>query len=244
MKAHQTRGDSSPGPSHLWRRSSGGRVSLFTEALGTPPSVRGEGITNRGSRVFRRWEPSRSKLAAALVLGYPGRIPESGERWLYLGAAQGGTASYIADLLGPAGRLYALERSVRAFARLIRVAEQYPNLLPILADARNPGSYVSLVPPVDGLYVDVAQPDQLEIAETNARWMLRDRGALLMALKTSSMGRDTGPSGHRSRALERLRRRWEVDQPLNLAPHHRGHFWLSARPRRALFSETGGARVS
>ncbi len=216
------------------------RTELWTETAGTPPAVYGERWTEVGSRTYRSFDPFRAKLAAALVRGWEGDLPAPGERWLYLGAASGTTASHIADLLGREGRLYAVERSIRPFARLTELADRWPNLLPILADAREPRHYADLVPPVDGLYVDVSQPDQLEILRRNAELFLQGPGSLvLLALKTASMGRDTGPAGHLARSEAALSEVLDLAASVKLDPFHRAHYLVGGRARPVLFGSEG-----
>ncbi len=114
------------------------RTELWTETVGQAPPVYGERWTESDGRAYRSFEPTRSKLSAAIVKEWSGPVPATGESWLYLGAASGTTASHVADLVGPTGRVYALERSLRPFARLLALAERWPNLVPILGDAREP----------------------------------------------------------------------------------------------------------
>ena len=214
------------------------RTELWTETEAAPPSVYGERWTERDGRTLRAFDPTRSKLAAGLVRGWEGPLPEPGERWLYLGAASGTTASHVADLVGPEGAVYALERSLRPFARLLALAERWPSLLPVLADARNLVSYLALVPPVDGLYADVAQPDQIEIVLANAREFLTGpNAAVVVALKTASMGRDAPASGHLHRAEASLHDPLDLDPAVRLDPFHRGHFLIGGRARPELFAE-------
>ncbi len=227
------------GHAHLFERAGDEPRSLWTEALGDPPEVYRERILHSGERVLRRWDPSRSKFGAALTKGWAEPVPGDGERWLYLGASTGTTPSHLADLVGPAGRVYALERSVRPFARLHQLALRYPNLLPILADARRPMEYAGLVPPVDGIYVDVAQPDQVAIGLDNARLFLGSAGAFVIALKTASMGREREPRQHLAAAVAEMDA-IELEPAVDLAPYHRRHFLLGGRPTRALFREPGG----
>jgi fibrillarin-like pre-rRNA processing protein len=218
---------------HLSRSSEAGRPAFWTEALADPPQVYGERVRFREGRCYRRWDPFRSKLSAALARGWGGRLPRPGERWLYLGAATGTTASHIADLVGVRGTVYAVEKSVRPFIRLLRLAERYPNLYPILADARRPEEYAGLVPPVDGLYVDVAQPDQAEIADRNGAYFLRDPGRLLLALKLASLSRTLADvellaAARRSLGAFRLE-----GAPVALEPFHRRHVFLELSRREA-----------
>jgi fibrillarin-like rRNA methylase len=222
-----------PGSARLLGRRRRDRVELWTETVGVPPSVYGERWGNRGTQVIRAFEPNRSKLAAAIVEGWRGPLPRLGERWLYLGAASGSTASHVADLVGPSGTVYAVERSPRPFARLLAVATRWPNLLPILADARQPLAYADLVPAVDGLYADVAQPDQVEIVLANLDAFLRGPGsAAIVALKTASMGRDRPPSAHLAAAESLLASQIELARSVRLDPFHRGHYAVGGRAGR------------
>ena len=214
------------------------RVELWTETVGVEPSVYGERWAYAGGRAYRAFEPARSKLSAALVREWSGPIPEAEERWLYLGAASGTTSSHVSDLVGLTGRVYAIERSLRPFGRLLALARRWPNLYPILADAREPRSYSGLVPLVRGLYADIAQADQVEIVRTNAAHFLDGPGAgLLMALKTASMGRDASAPQHVRRAEEELGRYFDLEPSVRLDPFHRGHYLVGGIARAELFEE-------
>jgi fibrillarin-like pre-rRNA processing protein len=224
------------------RRTTADRTELFTETVGTPPPVYGERWLDVGGRAYRGFEPGRSKLSAAVVQGWTGPLPTSGELWLYLGAASGTTASHLADLVGPAGRVYAVERSPRSFARLLALAERWPNLLPILDDARDVRGYSSLVPPVHGIYADIAQPDQVEIVRRNAELYLLGAGAsALMALKTASMGRELSAAAHLEAAERALRPGFSLVPSVRLDSFHKGHYLLGGAARPELFG-TAGAR--
>jgi fibrillarin-like pre-rRNA processing protein len=229
----------------LVRSRTAERTELFTEAVGAPPPVYGERWVDTGTHAYRSFEPGRSKLSAAIVHEWAGPLPTEGERWLYLGAASGTTASHIADLVGPSGRVYALERSPRPFARLLALAERWPNLLPILHDAREPREYGRLVPPVDGVYADIAQPDQVEIVRRNAELFLaRSGGAVLFALKTASMGRDREASAHLRAAETELGAGVDLVPSVRLEPFHKGHYMVGGRGRPELFGLRKGRPVT
>jgi fibrillarin-like pre-rRNA processing protein len=222
----------------LVRREGPERTDLWTETVGVPPAVYGERWIESNGRDYRLFEPGRSKLAAAIARGWTGDLPRPGERWLYLGAATGTTASHVADLVGPAGRVYAVEKSARPFARLYTLSARWPNLLPILGDARAPRTYSDLVPNVDGVYADIAQPDQLSIVQRNAELFLRGAGSvMLVALKTASMGREQAPAAHLARGEEELESVVDLDPSVKLDPFHRAHYLLGGRSRPALFGE-------
>jgi fibrillarin-like pre-rRNA processing protein len=231
------------GSPRLFEREEDRRPVFYTAtvASGDGP-VYGERWIDTEDGPLRRWEPGRSKLAAGLCRGYEGRLPRPGERWLYLGAASGTTVSHVADLVGDRGRVFAVERSLRPFARLLALSERYPNVLPIFADARRPESYLGDVRAVDGLYADVAQPDQVEILMENARRFAGPDSAVLLALKTASMGRERDPRQHVEAALAELAASIEMDRPIGLEPFHKRHFLLAGAPTRRLFREGGSAR--
>jgi fibrillarin-like rRNA methylase len=216
------------------------RTELWTETVGQEPPVYGERWTESDGRPYRSFEPTRSKLSAAIVKEWSGPVPAPGEGWLYLGAASGTTASHVADLVGPTGRVYAVERSVRPFSRLLALSERWPNLLPILGDARDPTTYGGLVPPVQGVYADIAQADQVEIVLSNASLFLEgSAGFVLMALKTASMGRDATAVQHVRRAEEELAPLLDLEPSVRLDPFHRGHYFLGGTVRRGRLG--GGA---
>jgi fibrillarin-like pre-rRNA processing protein len=226
------------GSPRLVRTRSAERTELFTEAVGAPPPVYGERWVDTRGTAYRAFEPGRSKLSAGIVREWSGPLPTEGERWLYLGAATGTTASHISDLVGPSGRVYAVERSPRPFARLLALAERWSNLLPILGDARDPGQYAPLVPPVDGLYADIAQPDQVEIVRRNAELFLTRGGtAVVFALKTASMGRDREPAAHLAAAEREIARAVDLVPSVRLDPFHKGHYLMGGRARPDLFRE-------
>ncbi len=222
-----------PSP-RLVRRKRRDRTEWWTETVGSLPPVYGERWREVDGRAYRSFDPSRSKLAAGIARGWRGPVPAAGERWLYLGAASGTTASHVADLVGPSGAVYAVERSLRPFARLLAVTERWPNLLPVLGDARDPASYADLVRPCDGVYADVAQPGQVEIVRENAALLLRDRGAaVVVALKTSSMGRTRTAAGHLERAEDELAAFVDLAPSVRLDPFHRAHYLVGGTERPA-----------
>lgn len=224
------RTDRPPRASNVWIREEVPAPQPYSAGLAGERPVYGERVLAREGRHWRRWDPRRSKLSAALVLGWTQPLPRDGQRWLYLGAASGTTASHVADLVGVRGVVFAIERSVRPFGRLIATAESYPNLLPVLADARAPRTYSGDVLPVDGIYLDVAQPDQVEIATANAEWFLRPGGSVVLALKTASLARTVDPAAEARKAASTLARFGRPAPILDLARFHRRHFLVGVGP--------------
>ena len=157
---------------------------LYTENLVPGVAVYGERLVAERGVEFRAWNPRRSKLAALLRKGV-GTFP-FGRRTdvLYLGAAQGTTVSHVSDICVD-GTIYAVEISRRAFQKLLALAERRHNVMPILGDADAPGGYARMLAPVDVLYQDVAQRDQVGIFAKNLPF-LRPGGLGLLMVKARS----------------------------------------------------------
>ena len=81
-----------------------------------------------------------------------------GSKVLYIGAASGTSVSHVADIVGPAGTVYAVEFSHRCGRDLINMASKRTNVIPIIDDARKPMTYRPVMPMVDMIFADVAQP--------------------------------------------------------------------------------------
>ena len=136
---------------------------------------------------YRPFPPGDTKLAA-LAKRRP-RVWPFGEdaRVLYLGAGAGTTASFMSDIC-PRGQIFAVEFAPEPFRRLVEVARERSNVVPILADARDPAAYAAQVgPPVDVVYQDVAQRDQWEIARRNAEALLVPGGWVVLVCKAKSI---------------------------------------------------------
>ena len=149
-------------------------------------SVYGERLIRSGNDEYRLWDPYRSKYAAAFLSGMKNLPQLKNQRILYLGVSTGTTPSHFSDILDD-GILYGIEFSPKVMRKFYRLAEQRPNLLPILADARRPEEYSSFVLEVDIIYQDVAQPDQALIFGRNAEEYLKSGGLGIIALKSQSI---------------------------------------------------------
>lgn len=208
----------------------GGRQgrTFFTRALGRPPAAHGERVRWIGESLWRPMEPSRTKLGAALARGLSEIFLSPGTDVLYLGAATGTTASHVADIVGPSGTVYAVEKSPRAFMRLLSVSKRWPNLAPLLKDAHVPQDYLGVVPMVGAIYADISQPDQVALVRENAALMLRDSGALLFAVKLSSMGRERTEQEHAEAVRRELERDFQIHEEIPLEPFYRKHVFLTA----------------
>ncbi|NAZ32011.1 MAG: fibrillarin-like rRNA/tRNA 2'-O-methyltransferase [Acidilobus sp.] len=210
-----------------------GSLRLATKNLVPGQRVYGERLFNYEGVEYREWNAYRSKLAAALLKGLEELPVKEGDRILYLGIASGTTASHISDIIGPKGLIYGVEFSPRVIRDLMQVVADRRNILPILADARMPERYRLMVGMVNGLYADVAQPEQADIVNRNARLFLEDGGYLLLAIKARSIDVTREPSDIYLREMKRLAQGgFEVIDVVHLDPFDRDHAMIYARYRR------------
>merc|ERR1719341_1289623 len=70
--------------------------------------------------------------------------------------------------------VYAVEFSHRSGRDLLNVAKKRTNIVPIIEDARHPHKYRMLIPMVDTVFADVAQPDQARIVALNSQYFLKN----------------------------------------------------------------------
>lgn len=173
---------------------------------------------------YRVWNVFRSKLGAAIVGGI-GQMPiQPGAKVLYLGAANGTTVSHVSDIVGPTGAVYAVEFSHRSGRDLTNMAKKRPNIVPIVEDARMPWRYRMLVPMVDVIFADVAQPDQSRIVTLNAQYFLKQNGFFLISIKANCVDSTASPESVYASEIEVLRKeQCKAREKLSLEPYHRDH---------------------
>ncbi|MEM0043294.1 MAG: fibrillarin-like rRNA/tRNA 2'-O-methyltransferase [Sulfolobales archaeon] len=211
----------------------GGEARLATRNLAPGRRVYGERLFSWGGVEYREWNAYRSKLAAALLKGIKELPIRAGHKILYLGAGSGTTPSHVSDIVGSSGVVYSVEFAPRVMRDLILVAESRSNLIPILADARQPLKYRFIVDLVDGIYADVAQPEQAKIASDNAEIFLKDQGYLLMAVKARSIDVTLEPTEVYRREIEVLKERgFEIIDVVHLEPFDKDHAMVYAIYRR------------
>ncbi len=163
-----------------------GRTFLLTRNLAKGYRVYNEELLMKDGDEYRTWDPFRSKLAAAILKGLPEDVIREGDRVLYLGTSTGTTPSHVSDIVGEKGLLIGVEFAPRVAREFVEnVARQRKNVIPYVADARDPSKYN--IAQVDVVYCDIAQPDQTEIAMENCRLMLKKGGKLLLVVKARSI---------------------------------------------------------
>ncbi|MEM0030863.1 MAG: fibrillarin-like rRNA/tRNA 2'-O-methyltransferase [Desulfurococcaceae archaeon] len=210
-----------------------GSIKLATRNLVPGHRVYGERLFKYENVEYREWNAYRSKLAGALMNGLLEQPISEGDRILYLGVASGTTASHISDIIGQRGRIYGLDVAPRVLREFIMVAEVRKNLFPILGDARKPQEYRHVVETVDGIYADIAQPEQAAIVADNADMFLKNDGYLLIAIKARSIDVTKEPSEIYRREVNTLKERgFEIIDVVHLEPYDKDHAMIYARFHR------------
>ncbi|MEM0199256.1 MAG: fibrillarin-like rRNA/tRNA 2'-O-methyltransferase [Desulfurococcaceae archaeon] len=206
-----------------------GTMRLATKNLVPGHRVYGERLFRFEGVEFREWNAFRSKFAAALLNGLAEQPVREGHSILYLGVASGTTASHVSDIVGPRGRVYGVDIAPRVLREFLMVADARKNLLPILGDARKPQEYRHVVELVNGIYADIAQPDQAAIVADNADMFLMDGGYLLLAIKARSIDVTKEPSEIYRREVNTLKERgFEIIDVVHLEPYDKDHAMIYA----------------
>jgi len=182
-------------------------------------------VENDGNKKeYRQWNPFRSKLAAAILGGVKNIYMKPGSKVLYLGAASGTTVSHVSDLVGPEGTVYAVEFSHRSGRELIEVAKKRTNIVPIIEDARYPNKYRMLVPMIDVLFADVAQPDQARILAINAHAFVKNGGHFVISIKANCIDSTAAPEAVFAQVRDELvKQQFKPLEQITLEPYERDH---------------------
>jgi len=205
------------------KKDNRGRIKLYTQNLTPGIKYFDEEIEKFEGKEYRQWDARRSKLAAALMKKVSQIGLKPGQTVLYLGASHGYTPSYISDIIGKDGFIFALDFAPRVVRDLVFVCEKRKNMTPIMGDANQPNTYESRILPADFVYMDVAQKNQAEIFLKNCNMFLKKDGFGILAVKSRSIDITKRPK----QVYQEIRRKLEkeitiVDYKI-LDPFERDH---------------------
>lgn len=214
-----------------WVRFEDGSKRLATCNLVPGRNVYGEFLVKHEAAEYRVWDPYRSKLAAAIMNGLETVPIKKGHAALYLGAASGTTASHVSDIVGDKGHVYCVEFAARSIRELVdNVCAYRFNMSPILADARLPENYASLLGKVEDVYCDIAQPEQAKVLADNADMFLIQDGWIMLAVKAQSIDVTKEPSEVYRQEMSVLKARgFRIRQAVNLEPFEKAHAMILAQ---------------
>lgn len=201
-----------------------GEKKLATENLVPKNQVYNEKLVKIKGTEYRIWNPFRSKLAATIMNGLRDFPFMQKSSVLYLGVSTGTTISHISDIVGQNGIIFGIEHTSRVARDFLdRVASYRKNIIPIIQDARKPQEYFSVFKKVDIVYVDIAQPDQTDIAINNCKMYLKSNGYLFLVIKTRSIDVTKDPKKVISNEIKKLESLFEIKQIINLHPYDKDH---------------------
>ena len=213
----------------FWVKSEG-EQKLATENLVPGNQVYKEKLVTKKGIEYRLWDPFRSKLAASIKNGLEDFPFKENSSVLYLGVSTGTTASHISDIVGPKGIIFGVEHSSRVARDFLdRVASHRKNIIPIIQDARQPKDYFSVYDKVDIVYSDIAQPDQTEIAISNCKTYLKNKGYLFLVIKTRSIDVTQSPKKIIENESRKLLTNFEIIQRIDLYPYDKDHAMVIAK---------------
>lgn len=204
--------------------------NIYTENLVPGMRVYGERLL-KIDREYREWEPTRSKLAAAIINGLKSMPIHPGSKIIYIGASTGTTVSHVSDIIQEKGAVYSIEFSERVFREFLKVASSRGNIIPILADARRSYDF-DWIEQCEVMFCDIAQSDETEIAIRVAEKFLNVNGFLMISIKSQSIDVSKKPEQIYREEAEKLRRSgFEIIETINLEPHEQKHALIVARKK-------------
>jgi len=207
-----------------------GEEKIATENLVPGKQVYKEKLLLKKGIEYRLWDPFRSKLAASVMNGLTNFPFNKKSNILYLGVSTGTTISHISDIIGPKGIVFGVEHSSRVARDFLdRVATYRKNIIPIIQDARNPKEYFSVYSKVDIVYVDIAQPDQTNIAIENCKMYLKPNGYLFLVIKARSIDVTKDPKYIINLQVKKLESGFNIEQVIDLRPYDKDHAMVIAK---------------
>jgi fibrillarin-like pre-rRNA processing protein len=203
---------------------------IITKNLSPGTKTYGEELIKIENIEYRKWNPWRSKLAAAIKNNLKEFPVKKGSSVLYLGCAEGTTVSHISDIVQD-GVVFGVDLSAKAMQKFNYVCESRENVLPILADADNPESYSKYVEnlSIDVLYQDVSQRNQAEIFIKNAKKYLKKGGYGMLCIKAHSIDSTARAEDTVKNEAKKLEPFFEIIQILSLNPFDKEHGFVLCR---------------
>jgi fibrillarin-like pre-rRNA processing protein len=203
-------------------------------------SVGGERRKRDGKIEWRRWDPFRSKVAAALLMTSQKAselLPSPGDTCLYLGASSGTTVSHIHDMVCGSnnhhnGQIIAVEISPRMMRDLSSLAEDRSGLIPILNDARETQSYAPVMrEKAHWIHQDLSIADQAENFISIATRTLKNGGIGLLSLKAASERQFEGDDQSRFSRAEKLIEESELEliEKIDISQYQEQHMVFFVR---------------
>jgi len=200
---------------------------ICTKNLVQGINVYGERLFSENGSEYREWVPFRSKLAAAVKKNLKTVPINNAAKVLYLGIAEGTTASHVSDIIGNDGLIVGIDISEKTMRKLLRICEQRKNIIPIIADANQPDRYVESLEHIkfDIIFQDVSQKNQVDILRKNAEIFLKPNGFALLALKAKSISSTSNVKNIFEVQEIELKKHFKIIERVNLEPFEKDHMF-------------------
>jgi len=197
---------------------------ILTRNMVRGSRVYGEKLVEHEGEEYRVWNPYRSKLASAILSGLKAMPLERDSKILYLGSATGTTVSHISDI-ATNGTVFCVEFAPRSMREFLRVAEARKNIVPILANAKDPQQYASLIDEVDLIYQDIAQVEQAEILLRNLPF-LKEGGHIMLCIKARSIDVTKDPAQVFKEEVSKLKAKIDVLSLIDISDYEKDHSFI------------------
>ncbi len=199
-----------------------GKKVLLTENLVPNEKSFDEELIKYNEKEFRVFDPKRSKLASTIIKGSPNVGFREGNVVLYLGSSHGYTTSFVSDIVGNEGFVFAVDIAPRVMRDLVFLCYKRKNIAPILLDANKINLLKERISAVDMLYQDVAQKNQIEIFLKNLVFLKKD-GYALLAVKARSIDVTKQPKQIFKEVREKLGKLLTIIDYRELEPFQKDH---------------------
>lgn len=171
------------------------------------------------------WDPTRSKVCAALKKKISFFPIKNNSKILYLGCAEGYTVSYLSDIVRD-GIIIGLDVSGHSMQRFYLLAKNRENVVPLLEDANKPEKYKDLIDfKVDVIIQDVSQKKQIEILKKNADYFLKEDGYVLLSLKTTAISQKK-TKDIVSDEINNFKKYFKIIDKVTLEPYEKKHVFI------------------
>lgn len=202
---------------------------LYTISLTKKKTFPDEITISKGGKFYREWDPTRSKLAAALAKGLSQIGFKTDSTVLYLGAAHGYTPSFVSDIVTE-GMIFGVDLSPQVMRDLIFVAHDRPNLTPILLDAAKIEELGKRITKVDMLFQDIAQRNQTQIFLDNFKFV-KPGGFGMLAVKARSVDVSKKPKTIFKQVRAELEQHLTIVDYRELDPFEKDHCFFMCKKK-------------
>ena len=217
----------------LWTKSkyfSDGR-RLYTKSILPGKAYFEETLWKENGEEYREFDPTHSKLAAMILKGCTNIGIRKNDVVLYLGSSHGYTVSFLSDMLSKEGLIFGIDPAPRVMRDLIFLAEKRKNIVPVLADANHPETYLDKVCQADIVYQDVSQRNQAEIFISNCDLFLKPSGYGLLSVKAKSIDVKMKPNDIFISIRKQLEQQFTVIDYRVLEPFERDHCMIIVKKK-------------